>query len=577
MRRRRQQETYRRLRCMRTPLLYVTHLLWSSTLLAVIFCRFPCAAQVPAAPSHPVFPAGNGTPLGEQIAGLLADPGVSRAHWGIAVMAMDGTPILGMDEGKFFRPASNAKLFTTAAAMALLGPGATVETKVYGDLDASGTVQGDLELVGAGDANLANNDLPYVPPSQRPKGPQAQPAALDDLRALADQLAAKGVRRVTGRIVGDETLFPHEPFADSWDVGDLVWGYGAPVSALTIADNEMKLTVTPGKMAGSKGHERYTPVEVTLEQNGVPYYTVNSQVDGTAAGTGSHVNVERLPGSRELRVYGSIAVDAEPDVEHVSIDDPALYAAMALRQMLIERGIAVDGEAKAQHQVMQDARGFLSAVNEPLSECEADAVAGNRCAPSCPVRVRQNMLAEKVSAPLAEDVKLTLKVSQNLHAEMLLHRLGVWWYTPCRAGDTGSTVEGARIVRGFLVRAGLDPADFVFYDGSGLSGHDLVTPRATAQLLEYATKQPWFAQWKAALPVGGEDGTLSSRFPDAPLKDHLFAKTGTLGESRGLSGYVDTASGKQVIFSIFVDDHAPNGSKDREVMDKIVATIAASE
>jgi D-alanyl-D-alanine carboxypeptidase/D-alanyl-D-alanine-endopeptidase (penicillin-binding protein 4) len=127
-----------------------------------------------------------------------------------------------------------------------------------------------------------------------------------------------------------------------------------------------------------------------------------------------------------------------------------------------------------------------------------------------------------------------------------------------------------------LVHAGLDPADFVFYDGSGLSGHDLVAPRATAQLLAYATKQPWFAQWKAALPVGGEDGTLSSRFPDAPLKDHLFAKTGTLGESRALSGYLDTASGKQVIFSIMVDDHAPNTSADRRVMDEIVAAIAAN-
>jgi D-alanyl-D-alanine carboxypeptidase/D-alanyl-D-alanine-endopeptidase (penicillin-binding protein 4) len=452
-----------------------------------------------------------------------------------------------------------------------------VTTKVFGDLDANGTVKGDLELVGAADANLASDDLPYVAPALRPKGPQPQPVGLDDLRALADQLAAKGVKRVAGRIVGDDTLFPHEPFADSWDVGDLVWEYGAPVSALTIADNEMKLTVTPGTVSGSKDHERYTPVTVTLEQNGVPYYTVNSQVDGTAAGTGSHVNVERLPGSRELRVYGTIAVDAKPDVEHVSIDDPALYAAMALRQMLVERGITVDGEAAVQHQVVQDGRGFMSAVNEPLTECEADAIAGNRCAPTCPVHVRPNMLASKESAPLAEDVTLTLKVSQNLHAEMLLHRLGIFWSAPCKAIGTGSTVDGARMVRGFLVRAGLDPADFVFYDGSGLSSHDLVTPRATAQLLSYATKQPWFAQWKAALPVGGEDGTLSSRFPDAPLKDHLFAKTGTLGESRGLSGYVDTASGKQVIFSIFVDDHSPSGPADRVVMDKIVAAIAGNE
>jgi D-alanyl-D-alanine carboxypeptidase/D-alanyl-D-alanine-endopeptidase (penicillin-binding protein 4) len=563
---------------MRIRLLYVTRGVLAATLGAVMLYRSPSTGQTPAPPieppNHPVFPTGTVTPLGAQIASLLADPGASRAHWGIAVMSMDGTPLYGLDEGKFFRPASNAKLFTTAAAMALLGPEATVSTKIYGDLDAKGTVKGDLELVGAADANLASDDLPYVPPAQRPKGPQPQPVGLDDLRALADQLVTKGVKKVTGRIVGDDTLFPHEPFADSWDVGDLVWGYGAPVSALTITDNEMKLTVTPGTVTGLRGHERYTPVTVTLEQNGVPYYTVNSQVDGAPAGTGSHVNVERLPGSRELRVYGSIAVDAQPDVEHVSIDDPALYAAMALKQMLVERGIAVDGEAGAQHQVVQDARGFLSAVNEPLTKCEADAIAGSRCAPSCPVPVRQNMLASKVSAPLAEDVTLTLKVSQNLHAEMLLHRLGIWWTAPC-AVSTGSTADGARMVRGFLVRAGLDPGDFVFYDGSGLSGHDLVTPRATAQLLAYAAKQPWFAEWKAALPVGGEDGTLSSRFPDAPLKDHLFAKTGTLGESRGLSGYVDTASGHEVIFSIFVDDHAPNGSNDRAVMDKIVAAIAA--
>lgn len=562
---------------MPTSLFYGTRGLLSATLGAVILCGFSCVGQTPnsptASPNHPVFPDGAGTPLGTQIAALLADPGVSRAHWGIAVTALDGTAIYGWDEGKFFRPASNAKLFTTAAAMALLGPDATVTTRVFGDLDAKGKVRGDLTLVGAADANLASGDLPYVPPAQRPKSASGQPpVGLDDLRALADQLAAKGVRRVSGRIVGDDTLFPHEPFADSWDVGDLVWGYGAPVSALTIADNEMKLTVNPGAVSGPKGRERYTPVTVTLEQNGVPYYTVNSQVDTTAAGTGSHVNVERLPGSRALRVYGSMAVDAEPDVEHVSIDDPALYAAMALRQMLVERGIRVDGEATAQHQVVHDGRGFLGTVNAPLTECEAATVAGlPGCPASCPVAVRPNVLASKASAPLAEDVMLTLKVSQNLHAELLLHRLG-----GAAACTTGSTAEGARIVRGYLLHAGLDPADFVFYDGSGLSGHDLVTPRATAQLLAYAAKQPWFAQWKAALPVGGEDGTLSSRFPDAPLKDHLFAKTGTLGESRGLSGYLDTASGKQVIFSIFVDDHAPNGSTDRAVMDRIVAAIAAN-
>jgi D-alanyl-D-alanine carboxypeptidase/D-alanyl-D-alanine-endopeptidase (penicillin-binding protein 4) len=133
-----------------------------------------------------------------------------------------------------------------------------------------------------------------------------------------------------------------------------------------------------------------------------------------------------------------------------------------------------------------------------------------------------------------------------------------------------------RVVRQFLINLGIDPADFVFYDGSGLSGHDLVTPRATAKLLQFATAQPWFADWKASLPVGGEDGSLTSRFPKPPLKDHVFAKTGTLGEARALSGYLDCASGRTVIFSIMDTSHMP-GNADRDVMDRIVAAIATAE
>ena len=118
--------------------------------------------------------------------------------------------------------------------------------------------------------------------------------------------------------------------------------------------------------------------------------------------------------------------------------------------------------------------------------------------------------------------------------------------------------------------------DFVFFDGSGLSGHDLVTPRATVRLLQYASVQPWFADWKSSLPVGGVDGSLEGRFTTAPLKGHVFAKTGTLGEARALSGYVECASGRTVIFSIMVGNHLPQTNADRDVTNKIVAAIAAA-
>jgi D-alanyl-D-alanine carboxypeptidase/D-alanyl-D-alanine-endopeptidase (penicillin-binding protein 4) len=531
------------------------------------------AVQAAPATIHPAYPGGAGTPLGEAIAALLTEPSAARGHWGIAVTALDGTPIYGLDEGQLFRPASNAKLFTTTAAMALLGPDSTVTTTVRGRLDGAGTVVGDLTLVGAGDADFGTNDLPYVEPADRVKN-APRPTSLQDLSELVDKLTSLGVKHVTGAVVGYDWLFPHQRFSGTWDVGDLVWGYGAPVSALTVADNELALTVTHGMLPGPGG-EPGSNASAALDQNGVPYYTLDSDVRTTPAGTGAHVDVERLPGERILHLYGTMAADSSPDVEQVSIDDPALYASIALRTLLAERGITVDGNAVADHQPLQDATSYLSEVTRPPTSCDPVGYSGvaQGCSTSCmSATVPGRVLVSHASVPLAEDVTFTLKESQNLHAELLLHRLG-------RLGGCGqgSTAEGARMVRLFVLSAGVDPGDFIFYDGSGLSSHDLVTPRATAQLLSFATKQPWFARWKAALPIGGVDGTLSARFKQPPLQGHVFAKTGTLGESRALSGYLDCASGREVIFSIFADDHFPGSSADRAAMDKIVAAIAANE
>ncbi len=530
-------------------------------------------APSPAAVVHPAYPTGLATPLGAQIAALLADPAVSRAHWGIAVTTLDGTPLFGLDEGQLFRPASNNKIFTTATAMALLGPDKTFETRVYGQLDpVTGTVAGDLDLVGGGDANFGANDLPYVPPLQRTKD-SPKPPALSDLAALADQLVARGVKRITGDIVGDDTLFPYEPYAESWAADDQVWGYGAPVSALSIDNNQLMLTVTPGTVTGPPGHQTFNAATVQLDQNGVPYYTVEAQVQTSAAGTHPDgVQEERLPGSRVIRVFGSIAADGHPDVEYLAIADPAEYATMALRAMLEQRGIVVTGSARAHHQPIRDGDGFLPELHAP-DPCDALTIAGGECSSSCTVALQQGeLLATHTSAPLGEDVVLTNKISQNLHAETLFHHLGR--RATCAHG---SIVESARMVRAFLLHSGVDPDDFIFFDGSGLSAHDLVTPRATATFLAFAAKQPWFPAWKASLPEAGEDGGLDTRFPNAPLKDHLFAKTGTLGETHALSGYLDGVSGRTVIFSIFVDTHTPTTSADRIAMDKVVEAIAAAE
>ena len=509
---------------------------------------------------------GSCADLARKISEVLADPAVARAHWGIVVTALDGTPLYAMNEAQLFQPASNTKMFTTATALALMGPQATFETKVVtrGQFSAPGRLSGDLVLLGGGDANLSGRPIPYVPPAQRPQPAPGQPLppgppALRYLDELASQIAATGLKVVNGDIVGDDTLYPWEPYPEDWSIDDSIWGYGAPISALTVTDNQLTLAVTPGDAPGK-------PPSITLDPL-FPYYTVDTASLTTGpAKSGSHVQIDRAPGSRLLRVYGSIAVDAHPDEENIAILDPADFAAAALKSMLEARGIVVTGVARAKHRLPVDSRSFLQATHEPIPGLDWT----HTFAPARPASVPgETTLATHLSPPLIEDMVVTNKVSQNLHAEMFLHNAAA-----AALGD-GSTVNGARVVRQFLEHAGIDKDDFYFFDGSGLSGHDLVTPRATARLLAFAATQPWFADWRRTLPIGGEDGSLAERFPKPPLKDHVFAKTGTLGEARALSGYLDTASGKTIIFSVMVSAHVPRSSADREAMDKIVALIAA--
>ncbi len=539
--------------------------------LGLVLCAatlaLPLAAQTTSAP----FPTGPSTPLGQQIAAITTDPAARRAHWGIAVTTLDGTPIYGLNEGEFFRPASNAKLFTTAAAMALLGPETRLTTSAESTatlsriVAARGVLDGDIVLKGLGDANISGRSFPYLSPAEKKRHPSSVAAnlipldPLHHLDYLADTFVRAGVKRVTGNIVGDETLWPHEPYANDWTIDDAVWGYGAPVSALSINDNQLKLTINPSEHVGGAASVQIVP--------DIGYYQVRSEVKTVAAKSPASIRIDREMGSRIVRVSGTIAV-REPYSTDIAIDDPAEFAAQALKQALEARGIKVNGNARAAHRDNGDTSEFTDELNTPLPKLphnnNADQSEWTTCLDDCPIQ------ADQRSPPLADDIILTLKVSQNLHAELLLRRLGKQY------GTDGSTAQGARVVRQFLINAGLDGDDFVFYDGSGLSGHDLVTPRATAQLLAYATHQPWFAQWRSGFPVGGEDGTLASRFAQPPLKDHLFAKTGTLSEARALSGYVDCASGKTVIFSVMVDNHAPNTPADRIAMDHIVAAIAAA-
>jgi D-alanyl-D-alanine carboxypeptidase/D-alanyl-D-alanine-endopeptidase (penicillin-binding protein 4) len=179
-------------------------------------------------------------------------------------------------------------------------------------------------------------------------------------------------------------------------------------------------------------------------------------------------------------------------------------------------------------------------------------------------------LAMRVSVPVAQDIMVTNKVSQNLHAELLLRLLGKEF------AKDGSLAQGTRVVRQFLINAGISDSEFFFYDGSGLSMDDRITPRAMTRLLSYASRQPWGEAWRNTFPIAGVDGSLMNRFRNSQLKGRLWAKTGTLRESVTLSGYLTAASGKIVAFSILVNDHRPGSLAEVPAMERICEAIAAA-
>jgi D-alanyl-D-alanine carboxypeptidase/D-alanyl-D-alanine-endopeptidase (penicillin-binding protein 4) len=364
-----------------------------------------------------------------------------------------------------------------------------------------------------------------------------------------------------------------ERYGGSWAWGDLQWEYGAPVSALTVNDNVVYLNVTPevtarpvgaanaATPAGSEGDTASTSPMVVAWNPDVPYYKLENSLTLASGTAAAHSGIDRSPGSLAIRLYGSVSANGMH--EALAVEDPAEFAATALRQMLLARGITVTGTAKAWHRLPVDTEDYRAEVNQAV------ALRQLTLATIAPPVTGLTVLATHVSPTLAEDVTITNKVSQNLHAELLQRLLGRL------EGQDGSIAQGARVVRQFLVNAGVDPGDFLFYDGSGLSSDDLITPRAATTLLTYAARQPWGELYRSSLPVGGVDGSLAGRFA-GPMKAKVFAKTGTLSEVNALSGYLTTATGKTLVFSILCNDRQPAGDAARVALDRIVEAVAAS-
>ena len=479
---------------------------------------------VPAfAQSHP----------GKRIQRLLAtSPVAQTAFWGVEICDLQsGRMLFQRNEGHFFVPASNTKLFTTALALSRLGPDYRFHTvvKTRQQPDTAGLVPGDLALAGGGDPNLSARAIPY-----KMGAPSGNP--LQAIEDLADQVIARGVRRIDGSVTGDDTVFVWQPYGPGWGIEDPIFDDGAPVSALAIHDNTFSLDVLPGSDDGDLARLRVRP---PLE-----YFEFDNRVR-TGNRVEKKIHVDRSPGSHQVRVWGSIPHGDAGQTVLLAIDDPALYAAQALHDALLRRGVAITREPRARHLFPDDAGNLDRAPPAPQESSSWFE------------------LARRTSAPLLDSLRVVDKVSQNLHAEMTLRSVAL------ARRNIGSLQAGIAELQDFLDEAGLDRSQYSFHDGSGLSRYNLVTPHAVVQLLRHMYASPLREQWLSLLPVAGEDGTLSSRLGGSPAAGRIRAKTGSLNHVSALSGYAQRRDGATLVFSIFTNNYNAPPSAVRAIIDRI--------
>ena len=480
--------------------------------------------------------------LQTRISQVLRKPEFAPAMIGIKVVSLEtGRVLFEENANKLLRPASNMKLYTVAAGLDRLSPDFRFVTSVYapGKPDGNGVVKGDLTIYGRGDPSIAArfNNGDYF------KG----------INDLATRIAAAGVKRVEGDLVGDETYFTGPQYGGGWEWEDLQWYYGAEVSALTVNDNALDLFVKPGAQVGA-------PAVITTGPPDPLLRIVNKVVTG-AKGTRRDLNAYRALAGDELEITGSIAVDDKGYTGGIGISRPALLFAYLLRAALAQRGVTVKGKTRTVD--ARPAAGFV--VQAPLNPA-----AGNNGS----ARVE---IASMPSVPFSVIAAQTLKPSQNLYTELILRTLGI--VVPPTVNtpniDRTSESDGLEAVKAFLREAGVTPSSLVLSDGSGLSRNDMITAEATIQLLTYMHRHRYASVFRDALPIAGVDGTLRTRFRGTPAENNLRAKTGTLSSANSLSGYVRDAAGEELAFSIMVNNYPQDADVRTSCIEPIAVLLAS--
>ncbi|MDX6385626.1 MAG: hypothetical protein QOK48_3199 [Blastocatellia bacterium] len=472
--------------------------------------------------------------LKSSIEEIAKQPALEHGFFAVKIVSLDtGQVIYEQSANKFVRPASNMKLYTVATALDRLTPDYHFMTSVYAkEKPEDGKIKGDLTIYGRGDPSLAArfNQGDYF------KG----------INDLADRITAAGVKRIKGDLVGDESWFNGAPLGSGWEWEDLQWGYGAAVSALTVNDNAIDLVIKAGDKVGA-------PVTITLGPP-VTFMSVTNHATTSAKGSKSDLQIYRTLAGNTLEISGSMPLGGKDYLGDAALPNPALAFVTMLREALIKRGVKIEGRVRT-----LDARSMASLVP-------------NASGTSAVLQPQLVEIASLQSPPFSSIAAHTLKPSQNLYTEIILRTLG-----KLNIISSSQTNEeaGLIVVRNFLRQAGVSESELSLNDGSGLSRNDMITANATVQLLTYMSKHKYFAQFRDALPIAGVDGTLRTRMKGTAAEGNVRAKTGSLSSVASLSGYVTTAGGEHLVFSMMLNNYPDASAVRRDSIDAIAILLAS--
>lgn len=451
--------------------------------------------------------------LREQLDDTFNDPNVSNAFWGVLIKSLKtGEVIYKRNSDKLFNPASNIKLFTSTAALFLLGPNYVYQTGLYANGEIKNNrLEGDLIIQGSGDPTISNRFF--------------SGSITGVFESWADSLISLGIREVTGDILGDDALFDNHGLGRGWSWDNESAWFAAPSGALSFNDNTITVVIKPS--------ETGFPANIEVIPN-TGYASLIKKVITSNNNSVNTISVSKLRGTNVISVSGSIAKDSKPVIEHISISDPTMFFLTVFKEVCEQKGISVRGKSGS---ITTSPKIILSENLSPL------------------------ILHESV--PMHMIIKELNKNSNNFYAEQILKTIGYEAY------NFGTTENGVKACKELFYSMGVNPENMVMVDGSGLSRLNLVSPRQIINLLTYIYSSGEFEPFYDSLPIGGVDGTIAERMKRTSAENNVRAKAGFNENISSLSGYLKTTGGETFAFSIIVNNFLVSPSLINYIMDNV--------